>query len=179
MGLHPWYLDAKTLDADIERLSLLAGRNNVLAIGECGLDKITETPWELQLRGFIAQIALANELGKPLIVHCVRAFEELLAVFREHTPQVPAIIHGFTKKVELAEKLLEAGFYLSFGKALLNNSTACDSFMRVPADRFFLETDGSDVDIADVYKAAAALRKTGEETIISHAQSNFQKVFKL
>lgn len=178
LGLHPWYIEAGSWKAALERLRALAGEKNVLAIGECGLDKTTKTPWELQLEVFTAQIALAGQLQKPLIIHCVRAFEELLAVFRSDVPAVPVIVHGFNKKAAVAEKLLNAGFYLSFGKALLTNDTACETFSHMPAGRFFLETDDAAVDIAAIYKAAAALWKTSEETIISHAQNNFQKVFR-
>lgn len=178
IGLHPWYLEPDAWEKELEQLRSLAQKENMLAIGECGLDKITETPWELQLQAFKVQIDLANEVRKPLIIHCVRAFEELLHVFREKAPQVPVIIHGFHKKTAVAEKLLAAGFYLSFGKALLANDTAHEAFLHTPEDRFFLETDDADINIAEIYKAAAILRKTSEETIILRAQSNFQKVFR-
>lgn len=177
-GLHPWYIRPGLWEKDMEQLRLVVRKQNVLAIGECGLDKLTQTPWELQLEAFRAQIDLAHEVRKLLIIHCVRAFEELLHVFREKAPQVPVIIHGFHKKTALAEKLLAAGFYLSFGKALLTSDTARAAFLHTPEDRFFLETDDGDISIAGIYKAAATVRKTSEETIILHAQNNFQKVFR-
>lgn len=176
-GLHPWYLQEATLADELHRLRLAVQQPNVLAVGECGLDKITDTPFALQEKAFTAQVATANEHHKPLIIHCVRAFDELLHLLKRQHSIVPVIIHGFNKKAGIAQKLLDAGCYLSFGKALLASATAGEAFLQTPDACFFLETDDTDSSIQEIYSAAAALRKTTVETIISHTQNNFKKIF--
>ncbi len=152
---------------------------NVLAIGECGLDKLCHTAWNLQVVVFKQQIELANKLNKPLIIHCVRAFDELLQVFEENPPIVPVIVHGFNKKDNIAERLVSAGMYISFGAAILKDSSpAALALKNMPADRFFLETDNADISIGDMYHAAAVIREIKEEAVILQVQQNFATVFK-
>ncbi len=174
MGLHPWYLGE--VSAQMALLAHYARHRQVLAIGECGLDKICTTPWALQLEAFRQQIALAEQLKKPLIVHCVRAYTEIMALLK--TVVVPVIIHGFQKKPELAAALLGQGFYLSFGKALLENKAqAAASLAATTADRFFLETDHAALPIRRIYEAASEIRKTGPDELILQLQKNFKTVF--
>ncbi len=176
IGLHPWYLnDRAGLMDELQRYAALP---NVLAIGECGLDKVCNTPWELQTLVFKQQIQIANTLGKPLIIHCVRAYDELLNILRSEKPSVPVIVHGFNKNERVADRLLSAGVYLSFGAAILNDlSPAAATLKQVPAEMFFLETDDAQIDITTVYKKAAAIRNISEEDIILQLQQNFNKVF--
>ena len=160
-------------------LELYAGLPNVLAIGECGLDKVCETDWNLQVAVFKRQITLANRMNKPLIIHCVRAFEELIKIIEEAKPTVPVVVHGFNKKSTVADRFIEHGMYLSFGAAILNReSPAAAALQRIPADQFFLETDNSDVPIGEMYKAAAEIRQIDEEAVILQMQQNFNTVFK-
>lgn len=176
LGLHPWYLANAT--ADSETIRKYISLPNVLAVGETGLDKLTETDWDWQVKWLIWQIDLANTVNKPLIIHCVKAYEDLLAVFKAHPPKVPVIIHGFNKKPELAQQLVQHGLYLSFGKALFQSHPGpLEALAHIPADRFFLETDDAAMPIADVYAKAAKIRKTGEDEIILQLQKNFQNVF--
>ena len=177
IGLHPWYL--RRWAADMELLSRYAQQPNVVAIGECGLDRACATPWDLQVDLFAKQIALANECNKPLIIHCVRAFDELLQVFAKHPARVPVIIHGFNKNRETAMKLLERGFYLSFGAAIMNDSwPAAAVLAEVPEGRFLLETDDSAVSIAAIYERAAAIRNMHMEDLILQIRDNFKNVFR-
>lgn len=176
IGLHPWHLDDHT--NLIDELQRYAALPNVLAIGECGLDKVCNTPWELQTMVFKQQIQIANTLGKPIIIHCVRAYDELLNILRSEKPSVPVIVHGFNKNERVADRLLSAGIYLSFGAAILNDlSPAAASLQHVPREMFFLETDDAQADITTLYKKAAAIRNISEEDIILQLQQNFKKVF--
>ncbi|WP_165836460.1 TatD family hydrolase [Taibaiella soli] len=176
VGLHPWYLDHA--EADCEAIRKYMSLPNVLAIGECGLDKLAKTDWDWQMKWLIWQIDLANSINKPLIIHCVKAFEDLLAVFKMHPPKVPVIIHGFNKKPELAQQLVQHRLYISFGKALFQSHPGpLEALEHIPADHFFLETDDAAMPIADVYAKAAKIRKTGEDEIILQLQKNFQNVF--
>ena len=174
MGLHPWYL--QDFENQLEILAYHSRNANVLAIGECGLDKVCTTDWARQELAFQSQIELAHKLNKPLIIHCVRAYSEVLAMLQK--VRVPVIFHGFNKKTALAKEITDKGYYLSFGATLLkDNVTVHEAFAQIPPDRFFLETDDAEAGISEVYHAAAHIRKTEEEVIILQLQQNFKKVF--
>jgi len=176
LGLHPWYLHDLATQMDL--LERYAADSKVLAIGECGLDKVCPTPWPLQEKAFRLQSALAERLNKPLIIHCVRAYTEVMALLKG--VRVPVILHGFQKKPELAAALLQQGYYLSFGKALLENKAqAASSLAAMPPDRFFLETDDMDLPVEKIYGAAVRIRKTGADALILQLQKNFKTVFAL
>ncbi|MBS1780918.1 MAG: TatD family hydrolase [Bacteroidetes bacterium] len=179
VGLHPWYINNDTFDAKFRELEQAAKGDNVMAVGECGLDKVCDTDWDLQVRAFSKQVNLANRLRKPLVIHCVRAYEEVLGMLKDSAVNVPVIFHGFNKKWQLAEQILKQGYYLSFGAAILKEDAgAKDVFNKVPADKFFLETDDRDASIIDIYNAAASIRKTPPDALILQLRKNFATVFK-
>lgn len=176
MGLHPWYLS--DVPRQLRELEEQAGSPAVLAIGECGLDALCATDRKTQEEAFAAQIELANALRKPLVIHCVRAFPETLRLLQRAS--VPAVFHGFNRHTGLALQILSQGHYLSFGAALLQRPGIMKDILNtVPPGRFFLETDDAGTDIAEIYKAAAAIRKTGEDVIILQLKQNFKEVFGL
>jgi TatD DNase family protein len=173
-GLHPWYLT--DVPGQMKLLEQHAASGKVLAIGECGLDTLCKTDPVLQRSAFDAQIVLAGALGKPLIIHCVRAYSETLRLLRNAA--TPAVFHGFNRGYALAQEVLDSGHYLSFGASLLGNREAIkEVFRMVPPGRFFLETDDRAVSIQQVYAAAAAIRKTDEDALILLLQNNFKNVF--
>jgi TatD DNase family protein len=173
MGLHPWYI--QNLNEQMAALEQHASAMNVLAIGECGLDKLCKTPWPLQQAAFEAQIQLANTLNKPLIIHCARAYSEVLQLL--HRAEVPVIFHGFNKKLSLAREITDKGYYLSFGAALLTGKGIQEMFAQLPDNCFFLETDHDHIIIAEVYRVAASIRKTTEDVIILQLQQQYKNVF--
>ncbi len=177
IGLHPCYIDDH--EKQLEVVEQYATLPNVLAIGECGLDNMCNKDAALQADIFRKQVELAGRLDKPLIIHCVRAFDELLRTVKELQPAAPMIVHGYNKKPDIANKLLATGMYLSFGAAILNDSWPAAQVLRdVPANRLFLETDDADVPIHEIYARAAHLRKTDVETLILQVEQNFKEVFK-
>jgi len=180
LGLHPWYVTDADFDSEMTQLERFAMLPNTLAIGECGLDKVTETDWELQGKAFRTQIKLANRLQKPLIIHCVRAYDEVLQILKQERVQVPVIFHGFNKNVQVSKRILDSGYYLSFGAALLKEqSPAIASLQNTPEAGFFLETDDADVSIRQIYEKVADIRKTGTDALILQLQKNFQAVFNI
>ncbi|GAA4468602.1 TatD family hydrolase [Nemorincola caseinilytica] len=176
IGLHPWYLQDH--EAGMRELEQYASSPNVLAIGECGMDKVCDTDLQLQARVFEQQVALAQRIGKPLVIHCVRAYDEVLAILSRERVTVPVIFHGFNKKKSIADILVSKGYYLSFGSALLKEGTPAIEVLReIPAEKFFLETDSSGLSIADIYAKATEIRKTTEDAIILQLTENFKTVF--
>ena len=99
----------------MDLLRVLVSGSGVVAIGEAGLDTLAESPMDLQKEVFLAQANLAEETHKPLIIHCVKAWADLIACKKAVKPEMPWIIHGFRGNGELASQLVRLGFYLSFG----------------------------------------------------------------
>lgn len=177
LGMHPWYLAAANAALEFKSLSENATKPEVLAIGECGLDKLTNTDWDLQLYAFRKQIGLAEQIGKPIVIHCVRAFTEVLAELRNIA--VPAIFHGVNNKLSVVRQVIDQGYYLSFGKSLLMEKEFIkEVFREVPLDRVFLETDDSGGDIREIYKSAARIRNITEKEIVLQIENNFKNVFR-
>ncbi len=178
IGIHPWHIVEDTIDADLEIIESKLKDDNCLAIGECGLDKRIDIPMALQQMVFEKQLALAEKYRKPVVVHCVAAFQEVIAVKKKMAISVPILIHGFSKNKETAEQLIANGFYISFGKYLLRNPELELVFKSIPKERLFLETDTIEEEIAAVYALAAKYRniEMGEMRAIINA--NFDTVFK-
>jgi TatD DNase family protein len=176
VGLHPWYLQPEYAIELPAQLITAAKAGNVLAIGECGLDTRCDTPADLQRRAFIAQVELAKQVNKPLIIHCVRAFDELLSILRKCQVSTPVIFHGFRQSVDLAGRILSKGYMLSFGRHLLNEQVA-EVFRKLPADRVFLETDQAQICISEVYAAAAACLHTDVDQLAIDIESRFRHIF--
>jgi len=178
IGIHPWKIVAANIASELQLIETKLPLENCLAIGECGLDKRIEVPFDLQLEVFEKQLLLAEKYRKPVVIHCVAAFQETIELKRKHRISVPMIIHGFSKSEELAKQLLDNGFYISFGKYLLRNPELESVFKSVPNDRFFLETDTIEEGIREVYGLAARYRNINLETLKQIINTNFQIVFK-
>lgn len=179
LGIHPWFIDRQDCKTSLKIIeSALHNDPNMLAIGECGLDKSAGAPFPEQEPVFKAQLELAERYRKPVVIHCVRAFNELLRIKRVLKPSVPWIVHGFNNKLSIASSLLERGCYLSFGKALLHDgSHAAKVLPFVPWDRFFLETDDSGLAIGSIYQAAAKILQTDLSDLQRQLEYNFKRIF--
>lgn len=111
VGWHPWW----GAEADWQWVETVARDPRVVLIGECGIDRLRGGEIEPQLELTRRHALLAEKLRKPLILHIVGAWSEILALRKQLRPSVPWIIHGFRGKEALARQLIDAGFYLSLG----------------------------------------------------------------
>lgn len=159
VGIHPWMLD-KASDDDFKQLEMLAMRDDVVMIGECGIDKVRGcVPLSRQIEVTEWHAVFAERMAKPLVLHCVRAGNELCMLRRRLRPAQPWIVHGFRGNERVARMLLDAGCYLSYGEHF--NAEAVKS---TPADRLLVETDESPLPIAEVCaRVAAGIGKTAGE----------------
>ena len=132
----------------------------LVPIGGGGLDTLAESPMDLQKEVFLAQANLAEETHKPLIIHCVKAWADLIACKKAVKPEMPWIIHGFRGNGELASQLVRLGFYLSFGDRF--NPSALRAAW---PDFLFLETDDKSIDIRGVYQNVAEALDIPEEKL--------------
>lgn len=178
IGIHPWYIDENRIDEDLRIIEEKLQTPNCLAIGECGLDKRIEVPFDLQISVFEKQLELAEKFKKPVVIHCVAAFQEVMAIKKKLKIKVPMIIHGFSKNNQLAEQLIAAGFYLSFGKYLLKNPDLKTVFQNIPNDRFFLETDTIEESIQQVYELASEYKGLNLKELQELILSNYRRLFK-
>jgi TatD DNase family protein len=177
-GLHPWHVQAETLQKDLASVRSIADLDEVIAIGEAGLDKSIRTSLELQNEAFIAQIEMAVEFGKPLIIHCVKAYNEVFDLHRRYKPREPWIIHWFNASAEMGKQLTSNNFYLSFGHMLFReNSKAYNAFPAITGERIFLETDDAGYTITEIYEQATRLRGIGIRELEKQVERNFQTCF--
>lgn len=179
VGLHPWDIQPDRIDEDLNKLGNIARLDNVLLIGECGLDKWRGPQLEIQAEVFVRQAELADQLKKPLIIHCVKAHGELMALHKKHRFNVPLIIHGYNKSPEMAEQLTDKGFLLSFGEAALHEDKNAFKALQQLYQQglpFFLETDGSLIPIAIIYEKIANLLKTPTDILKDVIFASWKKI---
>ncbi|MBO7119174.1 MAG: TatD family hydrolase [Bacteroidaceae bacterium] len=163
-GVHPWRADAEFVVPDL---------STRLAIGECGLDALRGPAMEVQEAVFVRQVRLSEELGKPLIIHCVKALDRLLRLRREH-PCQPWMLHGFRGKPQQLRSLIDAGLFVGFGYQ--HNE---ESLRICPASRLLLETDTDHVqDIAHLYENAARERGLEVTELAKMMLENYRTFFR-
>lgn len=173
IGLHPWHIDegwkAQGYGDLIPRLNL----PQVAAIGEAGIDRVRGGDIGLQLEAFEMQARLAKEVKKPLIVHCVKAFDEVIRLHKHDFPHEPWIIHGFRGKSEQAHQLLREGFFLSFGEHFNE-----EALRLCPLNRLLIESDESLLSIDELYMRAAPLRHIEVEELKKIVNENISILLK-
>jgi TatD DNase family protein len=178
VGIHPWFLTEETYNQQAGLVQELSAHTNIIALGETGFDKLKGADPHLQKTAFEEHVRIAEMVSKPVFIHCVRAWDELLSVYKNLRPKTPWIIHGFRGKKELAIQLISKGMYLSFWYDFIIRSEASSLMKSLPKERIFLETDGSDIDIKLIYeKVAADLNLTINE-LKQQIFSNFKTLFK-
>lgn len=179
IGIHPLFIDESRLESDFDIVNQKLKLPECLALGECGLDKRSETLFDLQIEVFEKQLLLADKYRKPVVIHCVAAFQELIGIKKRLQISVPMIVHGFSKNEQLAKQLIDNGFYFSFGKYLLRNQDLESVFKSIPNNRFFLETDTIEEGIEAVYELAAKYKNIELKDFKDILLDNYKRVFKI
>lgn len=150
-GIHPWFLNDENHDHYLKLFTDIIKRPEVIAAGEAGFDRLRGPSPGLQRKTFEEQVRISEELKKPLIIHCVKGWDELLSVHKKVKPAMHWLIHGFRGNTQLANQLLSKGMYLSFWFEFAVRPESALLIKELPVDRIFLETDGADVDIRSIY----------------------------
>jgi len=171
-GIHPKDI-TKNWKSDFEEIKKKTSDKNCIAVGECGLDGLITVDEKLQNEVFQAHLSWAEEIRKPVIIHCVRRFSQILHFKKA---KIPLIIHGFNKKETIAEELLNSGFYLSFGRAALESLSLQKIIRNIPIDRLFLETDNSDFSIQNLYEKVAEVRSVSVENLKNQMWENLGNI---
>ena len=169
VGVHPW--------------DVVSGENfqfspdTTFAIGEVGLDKVHKETFEKQVEVFEEMIRLSESYRKPMIIHCVRAYSEIIEMRKKTKATMPWMIHGYNSSVETMRQLLKYDMYISLGEVLYRNENqAVEILKNLPLDRLFLETDVSGRDIKDVYSKAAKLMNCEVEFLCKQIFENYGRL---
>ncbi|MBR5864511.1 MAG: TatD family hydrolase [Alistipes sp.] len=170
VGIHPWDAENTTISEEIF--------SGAQAIGEIGLDYACEVSRERQEEVFRAQLAIAEHMRLPVVLHCVRAFAPMMAILGEYKLKA-VIFHGFIGSKEQAAEAVKRGCFLSFGERTLRSPKTIEALRSTPLDNLFLETDESATPIEEIYAMAAEIRGEELETIINGITNNYNRLFQL
>ena len=178
VGWHPWYLKKENTDTFLEIVSERGIRAEVLAIGECGLDRLSAVSFDFQVDVFKQQALIAERVQKPLLLHCVRSANEIIKLKKEIKPKMPWIIHGYNSNLVTGRELIRHGFYISIGVDLLKDiSNAFNFIPEIPMDRLFFESGDVDIHVGKIYQKAVSKLDIELLTLKQQIWSNFNKVF--
>ena len=185
-GIHPWDVNNLSQISQISQNWTTKGfgllkqtdpADLIWGIGEVGLDKVHKETFEKQVEVFEEMIRLSESYRKPMIVHCVRAYSEIIEMRKKTKATMPWVIHGFNSSVETMRQLLRYDMYISLGEVLYRNENqAVEILKNIPLDRLFLETDVSGRDIKDVYNKAANLMGCEVEFLCKQIFENYGRL---
>ena len=175
LGIHPYDAEGVTTDSifAIERTAL-----EYDAIGEIGLDYSTNINKEAQILVFKAQLEVARHLNKGVVIHCVKAFEEVMNILsRYNLPFV--IFHGFIGSPEQALRAAARGYYLSFGHRTFRSPKSIEALKVTPANLLFFETDDSTINIEQIYRQVSEVLGIPVPMLECVTNENFERITNL
>lgn len=170
VGVHPW--DVGIASDIVDQLRNI----DCMAIGEVGLDRMCDADFALQMQLFEQQIAIASARHLPLIIHSVKAQQEIVKILSSY-PTLIVIFHGFIGSLQQAEQLWKLGHYTSFGFGALRSPKTVEALRMCPSDRLFLETDVDVRDIALLYEEVARLKGVAVEELNEDINNNYKRIF--
>jgi TatD DNase family protein len=178
VGLHPWHLKSET--ENNEMLHILEEAlefDHVCFVGECGLDKKIAADFKEQMRVFRAHVFIAEEHKRPVIIHCVKAYNEVFDLHRKLHPDMPWIMHGYRGNVQTTQMLEEPGIFFSFGKSLFDEkSKSIESLKYLPLEKIFFETDEFDGTVEQIYEKAAIFKNVSPDILKTEVWKNFIRI---
>jgi TatD DNase family protein len=178
VGLHPWHVKKDLIKPALDAIEDAAKESFVVAIGETGLDRATEIELKLQEEVFISQLEIAERSKKPVMLHAVRSYSDMIAIRKKNHFTTPWIFHGYTGNYIIARQLMDLNCYLSFGKFLFNSkSNVPDLFIELPKEYMFLEIDDSNLTIQEVYRHASFLKACDIREMQQTILNNFNRCF--
>jgi TatD DNase family protein len=194
VGVHP-HDAAKATPETFKHLASLLTHPKVISLGEIGLDYHYDfSPRDVQRAAFIEQMSIAREAARPIVIHTREAWDDTLALLREHwAPSgLGGIMHCFSGGAAEARQALDLGFYLSFGGIVtFPKATELHEVARLaPADRILVETDApylapvpkrgkrnEPAYILETARKLADLRGESLESIATVTSANFRRLF--
>ena len=175
VGLHPW--DTERLDAYRvvdQALEQYLKSDYCLALGEVGLDRLRGASLPVQEELLAVQLQIAEKLQKSVVVHCVRAWSELLSVFRKQTFTYQKAIHGYRGGIPVLERLIEEEWYISVGFY-----TPPELITHIPLNQLLLESDDTNLPITTLYEQTALLLNLSADELQAIVKGNIQRFIRL
>ncbi|NDV79251.1 TatD family hydrolase [Dysgonomonas sp. 511] len=169
-GIHPWY--SGNAEEKLAQLTSILTQKKVVAVGEAGLDKLKGGDMQMQTDIFRKQIDLSIRFDKPMIIHCVKAWDELIALHKAYKSHTPWILHGYRGNAEQARQLVQFGFKFSVGEKF-----NADAVRHIPSDSLFCETDNSKVSICNIYSSVSDVLGVDVSVFVGLAAKNAIKMF--
>lgn len=177
VGIHPWHLTEDYVNL-LPQLDLLANNPNCVAIGECGMDKMINTPEKLQIAAFINHAELAEKLKLPVLIHSVKYYYEILKIRNDCNFTAPWIFHGFNQNIDIALKIVTSGCYISFGTSLENPSKKVKKCVeKIETKHIFFETDDSGENVDNIYKYYCKMKNIPPEELANKIINNLTECF--
>lgn len=183
-GIHPWH--AQTASPNWQENLKSQLMRTPSAVGEIGLDKVRlDSPFLVQKEIFTTQLAIAAELNRPAIIHCVKAVGAVLETFTTQKPPACGfLMHAYLGSLESMSHLITLGAYFTLpAKALINKTEKAKHLLKeIPLERLLIESDSDDNQdsvaiINNCYKNAAELRSLDLEELALQIAHNFQRLF--
>lgn len=177
VGVHPWHAaeNPERLNEAFERMERVVSGGRTVAIGECGLDWAVEVDRKLQAEVFERQLALVNRSNLPIILHCVRAFEDVMLRLSQAKIE-RAVFHSFVGSIQQAERVVREGYFCSFSPRSLMSSRTCEAIRQIAPSALLIERDESAESIAPIYERIAELRKCSVEELREIVFDNYKRL---
>ncbi len=177
LGRHPWWSDDLLTNSEKELFLKHIKSEFCLGIGEIGLDKLKGCKIETQIQIFRELLKIASENKKSVVIHCVRAFDKLIELKNEFPKIKNWCIHGFSRHTELANQLINKGFYLSLRATKNPTQKYVELVKNIPIKRLFLETDDTEIKIEDIYLQVSEIKEITVEELQIQIGKNFNSFF--
>lgn len=171
IGIHPWNTIANPSSEKWEMFETLAKLPCVVAIGECGIDKLRGGSLFQQILIMKRQIDISEKLNKPLVIHDVKAHDIIAAYRKKSKTTQNWVIHGFRAKPSVAKMLTDLGIYLSFGEKFNP-----DSLKSAPKDKILAETDESPLPIKSIISKLSEVRGEDLTEVIAENTARFLNI---
>ena len=169
IGLHPWHAETGSL----EELDF----GSAEMVGEVGLDFACKVDRERQIAIFEEQLQIAERVQKPVILHCVKAFEPTMLLLEKYKLKA-VIFHGFIGSKEQAKRAVERGYYLSFGERTWRSKKTIEALQDTPLDRLFIETDEAETTIVKQYLEVTRVKRISLSELQQAITENYNRIFK-
>jgi len=175
-AIHPWHATKFSFEQVSVMFENLTNQPGLIAIGETGLDKICTADYQQQKRLFELHLKYAENHHKPIIVHAVKSWNELI-VYLKHS-KLQFILHGYSEGTELTKQLIDLGCYFSVGKSVLKITHRFrEALQIIPPTSLFLETDDSFVNIREIYHEVSKILDVPFDQLKIQINKNYKNLF--
>jgi TatD DNase family protein len=183
-GLHPWFMAEHDLK-HIEQLAIWVKKEKPIAIGEIGLDFFHGRQNELiQTEFFVQQLDIATELQLPVIIHTRKSVEEAWLIVKNYS-NLRGVFHAFAGSLQQAKRLIDNGFYLSFGGMITNHAAKKLRLLikELPLNSILVETDAPNKNsinyLLNTVETIAELKQISIENVIQSCDQNAMDLFSI